>query len=180
LLNTISGGSFLHLSSEKARLILDQILASESDNILEVEPQVAKPNPLPNIPSTSATPCSEPPKEKEIPFPDFMLDIETDLFTDFGNILNYYSIKKPQNHRKHFGESLDLSKGSSYKSTSGELVSIISNEWLKESELSSDVIRLDSPSIRIRCQIDSDHCDALYRLWVLISCLLHLHKGLRR
>jgi hypothetical protein len=83
LLNTTSGGSFLHLSSKKARLILDQILAFESDNILEVEPQVAEPNPLPNIPSTLATPCSEPPKEKEILFLDFMLDIETDLFDDF-------------------------------------------------------------------------------------------------
>jgi hypothetical protein len=85
----------LHLSSEKARLILDQILASEFDNILEVEPQVAKPNPLPDIPSTSATPCSEPPKGEKILFPDFMLDIKTDLFADFRNISNYYSIKKP-------------------------------------------------------------------------------------
>jgi hypothetical protein len=170
-LNTTSRGSFLHLSSEKARLILDQILASEYDNILEVEPQVAEPNPLPNIPSTSATPCSEPPKEKEIPFPDFMLDIETDLFADFGNISNYYSIKKPQNHRKCFGKSLDLSKGSSYKSASRELVSIISNEWLEESELSSDVIHLDSPSIPIRCQINSDYFDALYNLVVDINIM---------
>jgi hypothetical protein len=84
----------LHLSSEKARLILDEILASESDNIQEEEPQVAEPNSLPNIPSTSAAPCSDPPKE-EVPFSDFMLDIETDLFADFGNISNYYSIKKP-------------------------------------------------------------------------------------
>jgi hypothetical protein len=85
----------LHLSSEKARLILDQILASESDNILEEEPHVAKPNCLPDMPSTSATPCSDPPKE-EIPFLDFMLDNETDLFADFGSISNYYSIK---NHK---------------------------------------------------------------------------------
>ena len=43
-----------------------------------------------------------------------------------------------------------------------ELVSIISNEWLEESELSSDVIRLDSPSISIHCQINKDPFDALY------------------
>jgi hypothetical protein len=171
LLNTTFGGSFLHLASEKARLILDQILASESNNILEVEPQVAKPNPLSDIPSNSATPCSEPPKDEEILFLDFMLDIETDLFADFGNILNYYSIKKTQNHHKHFRKSLDLSEGSSYKSTLGELVSIISNEWLKESELSSDMIRLDSPSIPIRCQIDSNHFDALYNLVVCINIM---------
>jgi hypothetical protein len=171
LLNTTFGGSFLHLSSEKARLILDQILASESDNILEVEPQVAKPNPLPDIPSTLATPCSKPPKEKEIPFPNFMLDVETDLFADFENISNYYSIKKPHNHRKHFRKSLDLSEGSSYKSTSGELVSIKMNEWLEELEFSSNVIRLDSPSIPIRCRIDLDHFDALYNLVMGINIM---------
>jgi hypothetical protein len=85
--------------------------------------------------------------------------------------LNYYSIKKPHNYRKCFGKSLDLSKGSSYKSTSGELVSIISNQWLEESELSSDVIGLDSPSIPIHCQIDSDHFDALYNPVVGINIM---------
>ena len=43
-----------------------------------------------------------------------------------------------------------------------ELVSFISNEWLEESELSSDVIRLDSPSISIPCQINKAPFDALY------------------
>ena len=43
-----------------------------------------------------------------------------------------------------------------------ELVSIISNEWLEESELSSDVIHLDSPSIFICCQINKAPFDALY------------------
>jgi hypothetical protein len=41
-------------------------------------------------------------------------------------------------------------------------VSIISNKWLEESELSSDVIRLDSPSISIHCQINKAPFDALY------------------
>ena len=39
LLDTTSGGSFLHVSSEKARSILDQILSTELDYLLEVEPQ---------------------------------------------------------------------------------------------------------------------------------------------
>jgi hypothetical protein len=94
LLATTSGGSFFHVSLEKARSILDQILSSELDNILEVEPKVAKANILPDIPSTSAIPSSEQEKE-EISFPDFMLDIEPDLFANFGNVMNYYSIKKP-------------------------------------------------------------------------------------
>jgi hypothetical protein len=69
-----------------------------------------------------------------------------------------------------------------------ELVSIISNEWLEEPELSFDVIRLDSPFISIHCQIHKDPFEALYnpvvvvnimlkpfitQLWVLISCLHH-------
>jgi hypothetical protein len=43
-----------------------------------------------------------------------------------------------------------------------ELVSIMSNEWLEESELSPEVIHLDSPSITIHCQINKDSFDALY------------------
>jgi hypothetical protein len=43
-----------------------------------------------------------------------------------------------------------------------ELVSIISNEWLEESELFSDVIHLDSPSIFVRCQIYKAPFNALY------------------
>jgi hypothetical protein len=50
-------------------------------------------------------------------------------------------------------------------------VSIISNDWLEESELSSDVVRLDSPSLPIRCQIDSDHFDALYNPVVGINII---------
>ena len=61
--------------------------------LLEIRREIVS-NLLPDTSSTLATPSSEPQKE-EIPFPDFMLDIETDLFTDFGNISNYYSIKKP-------------------------------------------------------------------------------------
>ena len=44
-------------------------------------------------------------------------------------------------------EPLDPSEKVFLKNTTKELVSIISNEWLEELELSSDVIRLDSPSI---------------------------------
>jgi hypothetical protein len=81
VLDTTSGGSFLHVSLEKARLILDQILSSKLDNLLE-ELQVAKANSLLDIPSTSAIPHSEQ-EEEEILFPNFMLDIKLDLFFQF-------------------------------------------------------------------------------------------------
>ena len=50
-------------------------------------------------------------------------------------------------------------------------MSIISNEWLEESELSLDVIHLDSPSISIRCQINKAPFDALYNLVVGINIM---------
>jgi hypothetical protein len=43
-----------------------------------------------------------------------------------------------------------------------ELVCIISNEWLEELELSSDVIYLDSPSTLIHCYIHRDPFKAHY------------------
>ena len=125
MLDTTSGGSFLHVSYEKARLILDQIPSTELDYLLEVEPksQVAETNSLPDIPSTTANTSLEQEKE-EILFPDFMLDIEPDLFSDFGNVLNYYSMKKPQ---KNLRESFNTLEDVPFGRTSGELVSIMSN-----------------------------------------------------
>jgi hypothetical protein len=55
-----------------------------------------------------------------------------------------------------------------------ELVSILSNEWLEESELSSDVICLDSPSISIHCHINKAPFNALYNLVVGVNIMSHL------
>ena len=52
-----------------------------------------------------------------------------------------------------------------------ELVFIISNEWVEESKLSSDVIHLDSPSISIHCQINKAPFDALYNLVVVVNIM---------
>jgi len=168
----------LHVSSEKARLILDQILSTEFDYLLEVEPQPqsAETNSLPDTPSTS-TNCLE---QEEILFPDFMLDIEPDLFSEFGNVLSYHSMKGPQrNCRESFNPLEDIPS----RRTSGELVSIISNEWLEESELSTEIICLDSSSIPIDCIINTDQINALYNPVVginIISMSLakHLIQGM--
>jgi hypothetical protein len=84
--------------------------------------------------------------------------------------MNHHSIKKPQN-QNHRRESLNPFEDISYRSTLAELVLIISSEWLEESELSSNVICLDSPSFPIRCSIDSDHIDALYNPIVGINIM---------
>jgi hypothetical protein len=48
---------------------------------------------------------------------------------------------------------------------------VISHEWLEESESSSDVIHLDSPSTSICCQIHEDPFDALYNLVVGVNIM---------
>ena len=83
MLHTMSRGSFFHIPTDDARAIQDRILEAEMDNTLHDETHEAKVDTLPNSPSTLAIPSSEPQKE-EIPPPDFMLDIEYDLFADFG------------------------------------------------------------------------------------------------
>ena len=90
MLHTMSRGSFFRIPIDDARAILE----AKMDNTLHDETHEAEVDTLPNSPSTLAIPSSEPQKE-EIPPPDFMLDIESDLFTDFENISNYHSIDRP-------------------------------------------------------------------------------------
>jgi hypothetical protein len=57
---------------------------------------------------------------------------------------------------------LDFTDRAFLKKTIKELVSVISHKWLEESELSIDIICLDSPSTYIHCQIHGDPFSALY------------------
>jgi hypothetical protein len=96
-LNVASGGSFLHISTKKARKILDKILVDKpkeplEENSLEEESQIAEPELLPYPSQTSVIPISEPPKKEETPILDFMLE--------YGNTSNYYSIRRPQKPKK--------------------------------------------------------------------------------
>jgi len=83
----MSRGSFFRIPTDEARAILDRILEAEIDNTLHDETYEAEVDTLPNFSSALAIPSSKPQKE-EIPPPDFILDIEYDLFSDFGNISN--------------------------------------------------------------------------------------------
>jgi len=143
----MSRGSFFRIPTDDIRASLDRILEAEMDNTLHDETHETEVDTLSNSPSTLAIPSSEPQRE-EIPSPDFMLDIESDLFADFGNISNYHSIDRPQNG--HFSICLQ----SEYQLR--ELITVMSSKWLEESVLSSDVIRLDTPPITTRCAYYSD------------------------
>jgi len=163
-LNTSSHGSFIHLTSSEARTILDNILASTNDdpveeNILEEEiPEVATPEPMPESSQPVAIELS---KEKHS-FPDFMNDIEDDLFSDFGNTSNYHQQKKPRKRKLSSQKEFDRIEQHFSREHVRKLASVMSAEWLEESELSSDIIRLDSPSVPIQCIINAKPYDALY------------------
>jgi hypothetical protein len=101
-----------------------------------------------------------------------MLEFEDEFFTEYGNTLNYHTIRKPQKPRKSSSvEPLDPSEEAFLKKTTIELVSIISNECLEESELFSDVICLDSPSVSIRFLINKAPFCALYNLVVGVNIM---------
>jgi hypothetical protein len=137
-LNVASRGSFFHLSAPKARQILDQILADKleeppEENPSEEESQTAELESLPNPPQPSAIPIFEQPKKEETSLSYFMLDLEDELFTEYGNIPNYYLVRKPQEPKKSslHKEPLDPYEEAFLKRTTKELVSIISYEWLE-------------------------------------------------
>jgi hypothetical protein len=69
-------------------------------------------------------------KKEETPLSDFVLDFEDELFTEYGNTSNYYSVRKPQELKKSslHKESLYPSEEAFFKKTTKELVSIRNNE----------------------------------------------------
>ena len=71
-----------------------------------------------------------------------MLEFEDEIFDEYGDTSNYHTMRRPQKYRKSSShvEPLDPSEEAFLKKTTKELVSIISNERLEESDLSSDVI----------------------------------------
>jgi hypothetical protein len=85
--------------------------------------------------------------------------------------LNYYAIIKtsaPSAPNQHLP---DPTEEKFLKKTMKELTTIVSNEWLGESKLSPEVIRLDSPSTSSRCQIRKTSFDALYNLVVGVNLM---------
>jgi hypothetical protein len=157
-LNTSSHGSFIHLTSSEARTVLDNILASTNDGpleekILEEEiPEIATPEPMPETSQPITIQHIESPEE--IPLPDFINDIEDDLFSDYGNTSKYHKEKRPRKDTYSSHEKIDPFEQAFSRERTVELASIMSGEWLEESKLSSDVVYLDSPSIPIQCTIN--------------------------
>jgi hypothetical protein len=130
----------MHVSTKKGRSILTKILADlpeEREKLLEEESHLAELESLPEPSPTSAIPNSEPPEKEETLILNFMLEFEDELFDEYRNTSNYYVMRKPQEPRKSLSvEPLDPSEEAVHKKTTKDLVSIMSDEWLEESELS--------------------------------------------
>jgi len=91
---------------------------------------------------------------------EYPLNIEMDLFANYGNVS-----KQPVQKRNHNAPKEHVSSclESCYlKATTQELLTVMSNEWLKESEASYDVMRLLSCFTTIRCLISRTPVDSLY------------------
>ena len=84
LLNTASGGSFLHVSANTGKSILTKILEKILEEVeekpLEIESQIAEPESLPDPSPTLAIPNPEPPEKEETPILNFMLEFEDELY----------------------------------------------------------------------------------------------------
>jgi hypothetical protein len=109
-LNIASRGSFLHLSTPKARKILVQILANNSkepleENPLEKESQIAEPESLPNPPQPSVSQFLSHQKRRKLHFQilcsisrtNFLLNMKTlQIITQQASpriLRNHHSIK---------------------------------------------------------------------------------------
>jgi hypothetical protein len=155
----------LHLSASEGREILTKILENTpytsipndpSEDVVETapeeEPMIVEPKPLATpLEATTILQVLEPPKEEEIPLSQDMFKFKEYLFSNFGNTSNYCVIRKylapsaPNQHLSNPTEDKFL------KENVKELTTIISNDWLRESELSHEVIHLDSPSTSVSC-----------------------------
>jgi hypothetical protein len=61
---------------------------------------------LPDPSEASAILDPEPPEKEKTPISDFMFEFEDELFDEYGNTLNYHTMKRPQKPRKSSYEEL--------------------------------------------------------------------------
>jgi hypothetical protein len=129
-LNTSSHGSFIHLTSSGARTILDNILASTNDGPLEEKtlkeeiPEIATPEPMPKTSQPIAIQHIES-QQEEIPLPNFINDIEDDLFSDYGNTSKYHKEKRPRKDTSSSHEKIDPFEQTFSREHTVELASIM-------------------------------------------------------
>jgi hypothetical protein len=163
-LDISAGGSFAHKTTAEGRELLDLILENDSFGRSEAVPEVeiiheeslhVESEPDSTAESSSQ---SQEPEEEEIHPPEIPFQFEEDLFEDYGNTSNYSCEKRPPT-KVNSNEPLDKAM---LKETVKKLTTIMSNEWLREGELSSELIHIRCPSSTITCLIGGNLVRALY------------------
>jgi hypothetical protein len=71
--------------------------------------------------------------QQEIPLPDFINDIEDDLFFDYGNTSKHHKEKRSRKHTSSSHVMIDPFEQTFSREHTVELASIMSGEWLEES-----------------------------------------------
>jgi hypothetical protein len=111
-------------------------------------------------PNSSSEPLPEPEtlEEEEIQLPELPFEFEEDLFKDFGNTSNYFHPKMPPVPNSP-SESLEEDF---LRNTIRELTTIMSLEWIKKVEFSSEAIQIYTLSSTIQCQVQGTTVNVLY------------------
>jgi hypothetical protein len=55
---------------------------------------------VPKLSPTSAIPNPKPQKKEKTPISDFMIEFKDELFDEYGNTLNYHTMRRPQKSSK--------------------------------------------------------------------------------
>jgi hypothetical protein len=133
----------------------------EEPPVLESEPEV----------STSLVSTRElPPKPslvetEEIQTPGCAILFRDGFDEDYGNTLNYFSKRKPPVPLA----PPDPIEFQFLKETVRELTSIMSDEWLKDAELSSEEIRINTAPRLIPCHLEGNDVGILYSPTVSVN-----------
>jgi len=161
-LNLASRVAFMHITVDHAKTILTNILndlPEEKEELLEEKSLLAENKLLPD----SSQSIVELANGTEItPNSELMFEIENDFFDNYGNTTFYRKIIQPQQSRDfspNFSHPDDLKF---LRETIRELIFILGDDWLIESEQSPELIRFNSPSVAIKLQVDLYPFEALY------------------
>lgn len=129
-------GSFTHKTMMECRELLDRILENTSFVRCETVQEIEYTPEEPYTVEFSSKPRE--PKDEEIQPSQFQFQFEGDLFEDYGNTSNYSTKKRPPIPRS-WNEPLEENF---LKEMVHELSTIMSEEWLREAELSFKIIQI--------------------------------------
>ena len=135
------------------------MISPKKEELLEEESQLAENKPL----LDSSRSIVEIANETKITLKfEWMFEIEDDFFDDFGNTIFYHKIIPPQQSRDFNPNFSHPNNLKFLREVIRKLIFILGDDWLIESEKSLEVIRLNSPSVIVKLQVDSHPFEALY------------------